>query len=222
MTNRFDAEALNWDKRPETVQSSQAFYETLVKRYAQLDDSNAHLSILDLGCGTGLVSQRLAQCAGVSKIVGVDTSKGMIDMFKSKAETIPSGSKMKGFVKLLEDPEDPILEGQKFDITLMHLTLHHVPEMEPLIATLANTLKPSGQLILSDFENDGEHAKSFHPQSKWSDVERHGITRSEMEHVLKEAGLQSIKVDDSFTMPKTVESGKSESFPFILGVGSKG
>jgi SAM-dependent methyltransferase len=145
----------------------------------------------------------------------------MMYRFNSKAERIPSGTKMKGFVKLLEDPEDPILGGQKFDITLMHLTLHHVPEMEPLIQVLAGTLKASGQLILSDFENDGEHAKTFHPESKWSDVERHGITRAEMEHVLREAGLKNVKVDDSFTMPKTVESGEQEDFPFILGVGSR-
>jgi predicted TPR repeat methyltransferase len=80
MTNRFDQEALNWDSKPEVVQSSQAFYETLVKRFDQLNDSNAQLSILDLGCGTGLVSERLAKCAGVSQIVGVDTSTGMIEV----------------------------------------------------------------------------------------------------------------------------------------------
>jgi SAM-dependent methyltransferase len=141
--------------------------------------------------------------------------------FNSKVDSVPSGSKMKGIVKLLEDPEDPVLNGQKFDFAIMHLTLHHVPEMEPLIQTLAGTLKPNGRLVLSDFENDGEHAKLFHPESKWGDVERHGITREEMQQILNKASLQSVKVDDSFTLPKTVQSGEQDKFGFILGVGSK-
>jgi SAM-dependent methyltransferase len=219
--SRFDKEALIWDSKPEVVQSTQAFYETLKQRIPRLTDSNAKLTILDLGCGTGLVSQRLAECEGVAKVVGVDTSKGMVEVFNSKAETLPHGSKMKGIVKLLEDPEDPVLDGQKFNYALMHLTLHHVPDMEPLIQTLAGTLSSGGQIILSDFENDGDHAKLFHPESKWGDVERHGLKRREMEDILKAAKLEDIKVDHSFTLPKTVEKGGEEGFGFLLGIGTK-
>lgn len=128
---------------------------------------------------------------------------------------------MKGIVKLLEDPNDAVLEGQKFDFALMHLTLHHIADMAPLIQTLAGTLRVSGQVVLSDFENDGEHAKLFHPRSKWGDVERHGITRSEMEEVLNKAGLHGVTVEHSFTLPKSVEGNGSQDFPFILGVGIK-
>lgn len=79
--SRFDAEALNWDSKKEVVQTSQSFYELLFKKFEALSDPKAHLAILDLGCGTGLVSQRLAQCDGVEKLIGVDTSKGMIDVW---------------------------------------------------------------------------------------------------------------------------------------------
>lgn len=78
--NRFDNEAKAWDSKPETVQSSQAFYETVLARRPDLDSADARLSVLDLGCGTGLLSQRLASCQGVEKVVGVDTSEGMIEM----------------------------------------------------------------------------------------------------------------------------------------------
>lgn len=78
--NRFDKEALTWDSKAETVQTSQALYEALLQRLPELHDAAAQLKVLDLGCGTGLLSQRLAQCPGVASIVGVDTSKGMIDV----------------------------------------------------------------------------------------------------------------------------------------------
>lgn len=77
---RFNAEALQWDSKPETVQSSQALFEYLVSRLPELSDKSKRLAVLDLGCGTGLLSQRLAQCEGVASIVGVDTSEGMIDV----------------------------------------------------------------------------------------------------------------------------------------------
>lgn len=141
--------------------------------------------------------------------------------YNSKRDTVPSGIKMKGIIKLLEDAEDPVLEGQKFDFALMHLTLHHVPDMLALINTLAGTLKPGGQLLLSDFEDTGEDAKKFHPEHKWHDVERHGVKRCDMESIMEKAGLKNVQVDESFKLPKTLEGGKMQNFTFILGVGSK-
>lgn len=78
--NRFDEEALAWDSKPDTVISSQSCYEALVSQIPELQKEEAGLAILDLGCGTGLLSQRLAACSGVSKVLGVDTSEGMIKM----------------------------------------------------------------------------------------------------------------------------------------------
>lgn len=218
--NRFDSEALKWDSKPETVQSSQAFFETLIKRIPTLTKPDANLTFLDLGCGTGLLSQRLAGCESVAKVVGVDTSDGMISMFNAKQDTVPGGQKMKGFVKLLEDPNDPVLEGEKFDFAVVHLALHHIPDMASVVKTLTGTLKPGGKVFLSDFENDGQHALRFHPESKHHDVERHGVTKEEMQSIIQQAGLVDIVVENSFSLDKTVE-GKPEPFPFVLGQGTK-
>lgn len=218
--NRFDSEALKWDSKPDTVQSSQRCFETLLERNPSLSQSNSKLSILDLGCGTGLLSQRLATCQGVSKIVGVDTSEGMIKMFNAKRDTVQGGEKMNGYVKYLEDPNDSILQGQRFDFAVVHLALHHIPDMASTVKTLTGTLKPGGKVFLSDFENDGQHALRFHPASKHHDVERHGVTKEEMKAIMQEAGLEDIVVENSFSLDKTID-GKAEPFPFVLGQGTK-
>jgi SAM-dependent methyltransferase len=177
----------------------------------------------------------------VSKVVGVDTSEGMIKMwvcggtktprctsltslhrFNSKQAKVPGGEKMVGHVKLLVDPNDAILQGQKFDIAVTHLALHHIEDMAPVVHTLAGTLSAGGRVFLSDFENDGEHAVRFHPKSKHHDVERHGVTRVEMLEILQSAELNDVKVENSFALDKTIqETGEQEPFPFLLGQGSK-
>lgn len=94
--------------------------------------------------------------------------------------------------------------------------------MAAVTKTLAGTLKPGGQLLLSDFENNGKHALLFHPESKHKHVERHGVTRDEMESILKQAELHTIKVENSFSLDKTVHDlDREEVFPFLLGEGTK-
>lgn len=115
-----------------------------------------------------------------------------------------------------------MLEGQKFDIAVTHLALHHIPDMQAVVNTLAHTLKPdkSSKLLLSDFLNDGQHALLFHHKSKHNSVERHGVAKEEMSSLLQQSGLHDTSVEISFVLDKTTEVGK-EKFSFILGVGSQ-
>jgi len=72
--------------------------------------------VLEIGCGTGLLSTFIAPQVG--SLLGVDTSKGMIDVFNTKTRAHPN---MSGRVMLLESPEQ--LEGKKFDLVTSNLLL---------------------------------------------------------------------------------------------------
>lgn len=122
-----------------------------------------------------------------------------------------------------QDPDDAVLQGQRFDVAYMHLTLHHIEHMADTVNVVAATLRPgAGALLaLSDFENDGEHAKRFHPAHKHGDVERHGLTHAEMQSLLVGAGLADISVTRSFSLDKTLEDGSSDAFAFVLGLGTR-
>jgi len=50
---------------------------------ALLGSDLSQMSALDMGCGTGLVGAAL-KVRGVSEIVGIDASAGMIDQAKQK------------------------------------------------------------------------------------------------------------------------------------------
>lgn len=52
-------------------------------------------------------------------------------------------------------------------------------------------------------------------------MERHGLKRTEMESILKNAGFKDVQVFESFKMDKEVETGGSRAFPFLAITGAK-
>ena len=122
---------------------------------------------------------------------------------------------------LLEDPNDPALQGKKYDLILSHLVLHHVPSLEALLTTMYGCLKPGGRIALTDFERFSPESRKFHPESKMEGVERHGICKMEMECVIKDAGFNRPQARFAFAMEKSVEPEGSMTFPFLICLGEK-
>lgn len=199
------------------------------------------LHVLDLGCGTGLLSFMLLPY--VDTLVGVDASTGMTDALNAKIAQRKSfgdsnATKLAAVCTLLEDPADPKLqaviaelrksevEGQllRFDLVVSHLMLHHIPSLKDILATMLRCLDEGGMVALTDFEDFGEDAILFHPESKRDGVERHGIKKEEMEKLMIDAGFVDVRIERPFELKKQVEleHGKAEmAFPFLLCLGRK-
>ncbi|KAI4954201.1 hypothetical protein J4E91_001911 [Alternaria rosae] len=257
---RFSKEALEWDSNEKHVESTSKALEA-IKRYvpAFKDGSNrgitiisttparltiiADLDVLEIGCGTGLLSFMLAP--HVRSLIGVDTADGMISAFDTKLAdlpiehpnlcsvnhflTNPDSHELQSAAVLLathrgEAPSPPY--SYRFDLVVSHLTLHHIPSMAEILATMHKCLKPGGVIALTDYEDFGPEAVPFHPVSKRPGVERHGIKKSEMEELLLVTGFNEVRVDEAFILRKEVdaEDGKPAremDFPFLLCFGVK-
>ena len=88
------------------------------------------LSVVDLGCGPGELTRRLAALLPDSQVVGIDSS----------VEMLP---KEPGFqLGRIED-----IEGH-YDLIFSHAALHWVDNHEKLFAHLWSCLKPGGQLMV--------------------------------------------------------------------------
>ncbi|MBK8482360.1 MAG: methyltransferase domain-containing protein [Proteobacteria bacterium] len=91
--------------------------------------------VLEAGCGTGLILQRLAPAA--RQAIGIDLSTGMLAGARSRALSVLQGS-----VDALPFP------AAHFDAVVSFKVLAHVPTIERTLAELARVTRPGGHLVL--------------------------------------------------------------------------
>ncbi|MBA7493123.1 methyltransferase [subsurface metagenome] len=216
---RFNNEAAKWDANPLVHILSAEAWKALQKNIPALQDpAGKRLDVLEIGCGTGLLTFLVAP--SVREIVAVDAAEGMIRALESKVAA--SGStNIVPLAILLEDPEDERLPPasqngkndsprRKFDLIISHLVLHHIPDLKAVLTTMFGCLKPGGTIALTDFEDFGPEAKRFHPESKMEGVERHGINARWIGELIAEVGFQDIRVEVAWEHEKRVERWPGE------------
>lgn len=181
--------------------------------------------MLEIGCGTGLLTFRVAPY--VRSVLAVDASHGMISALKSKLSSLTNETprNVQPLCLMLVDPEDPalppvrsiddtldanpskVLQGsrRKFDLVISHLVLHHIADLGALLQTMHGSLKPNGRVALTDFEDFGSDARKFHPISKMAGVERNGIKREWFAELMQRAGFVDVDVGVGWVMRKAVE-----------------
>ena len=97
-------------------------------------------SVLEIGCGTGIVTLGIAPYAG--KIAAVDLSPQMIAQAKRKAEQASAAN----ITFRVGDGYAVPYEDESFDAVLLFNTLHVVREPEALLREARRVLAPSGLL----------------------------------------------------------------------------
>jgi trans-aconitate methyltransferase len=91
--------------------------------------------ILDLGCGTGVLTAEIASRG--AEIYGIDRSVEMIQQAKSKFPTLRFE---------VADATELKFDGE-FDAVFSNAVLHWIPEPEKVAAGIARALKPGGRFV---------------------------------------------------------------------------
>lgn len=117
------------------AQSSQRQAE-LVVAWIQNEKADTRY-ILDVGCGTGWLSARLAEFGSVT---AVDLSSGVLEVARSR---FPQVDFVAGDFMTLELPE------ARADVVVSLEVLAHVADQAAFVSRLARCLKPGGRLMLS-------------------------------------------------------------------------
>ncbi|MEK9521739.1 class I SAM-dependent methyltransferase [Streptomyces sp. NPDC087908] len=94
---------------------------------------------LDVGAGTGTVSRRLLEEAGVTGVLAVDRD---VRFLVERPVT--------GLDVIEADVTDPDFDPGRFRLVHARFVLMHLPDRERVIARLARLVEPGGVLVISD------------------------------------------------------------------------
>jgi trans-aconitate 2-methyltransferase len=95
------------------------------------------MRVVDLGCGTGELTRRLADELPGSEVVGVDSSPEMLE----RARTL-AGERLRFELGSIET-----VEGQ-WDLVFSHAAVHWVEDHKALVPRLVSLVRPGGQLAV--------------------------------------------------------------------------
>ena len=100
--------------------------------------------MLDIACGTGLVSFAAASLVGEDgRVLGTDISGGMVDLARQRA--LELGILNTEFIRM--DAEELTLPASTFDVALCALGLMYVPDPERALRQMRRVLRQGGRVV---------------------------------------------------------------------------
>jgi ubiquinone/menaquinone biosynthesis C-methylase UbiE len=123
-----------------TMSGSRNTYDFIIREIKKT--LNRDMTVLELACGTGLVSERIA--GSVKMLEATDFSEDMIRKAKEKALSCRLHFSVKDATNLPYAPET-------FDAVIISNALHVMPSPDKALSEIARVLKSNGILIAPTF-----------------------------------------------------------------------
>ncbi|MBN2806877.1 MAG: class I SAM-dependent methyltransferase [Prolixibacteraceae bacterium] len=205
MGNPFDDKAASWDENPRRIKLVENVWADLEK---QLDFTNIR-SVLDYGCGTGLLGYKMAD--RVRHLTFCDVSKPMLEQVERKREQYG----YRHVETLWTDFTRDQLPASKFDLIVSMLVLHHVAELEKLLMAFHELLTPKGLFAWIDL---GEEDGSFHSHDE--SIPHKGFSKNGKEALLKRYGMEMVYYTNALKITKEIE-GVYREYPLFVMLAKK-
>lgn len=174
-------------------------------RYCEGLARNAR-TVLDLGCGTGLLAAACAEFC--EKVVGVDPAAAMLNIARKR----PGGDK----VRWVEGDGRTVRLGEKFDLIMLtgHAFQVFLTDADQLAAlqTIAAHLAPEGRFIFDSRNPRGQEWLEWSPRDSLRTVEhpRHGTVESWNDYA-HDAATGVVTYDTYYRLPDdTLLAAKSQ------------
>lgn len=160
----WDANAEHWDAR--MGDEGNDFFNLLCwPVLASFLDPQPDSCILDIACGNGLTSRRLA-ALGVN-VTAFDFSANLIE--KAKERPNPAARISYHVIDATDEAQLLSLGERKFDSALSNMALFDMPEIKPLFKALSKLLKPNGVFAFSLMHPAFNNPSATHLVEEWDD-----------------------------------------------------
>ena len=190
MNDSWDDYALEWDTNDDAIRYSEKAYESLLHA-VKIENKN----ILDFGCGTGLLAEKMASSA--KTIVALDLSSKMISVLDSK--------NIRNVITISEPLTIDLINvnaafENKFHIIVASSVFSFLPDYESTITLLKSLLHNDGLLVQWDWLS-AENKPEF------------GLSEARINKALKDAGFRQISITKPFSI-----SGSEGNMPVVMAV----
>jgi ubiquinone/menaquinone biosynthesis C-methylase UbiE len=123
-------------------------YTPLAKEVAKhLPDTKEKATIVDLGCGPGVLSIELCKLLPKARIVGIDPSKEMLEM--ARENSCEAG--IRNFEAKVGSAEEIPLEAESADLVVTQSSFHEWEDPKTALSEIFRILKPGGKLMIKDY-----------------------------------------------------------------------
>jgi len=193
--NEWDNYADDWDSNEDVRIYAQRAFDSWEQKVAPLYPSLSECKVLDFGCGTGLLTEKLATRCG--QIVAIDTSAKMIEALRSKLTQLGSDNVVTSKVALNAESirANPVLLDS-FDLIVASSVCSFLPDYESTVRDLSSVMRLGAYFVQWDWMED--------------------MPKERVRNAFAAAGLVNHAVDHAFTM-----NADGESMPVVMGIGRK-
>jgi trans-aconitate 2-methyltransferase len=204
---------MEWKADDYSRQSS--LQEAMAGQILSLLELSGAERVLDVGCGDGKITARIAERVPRGSVLGVDPSRDMI-AFASRHFSLSAGTNLR-----FEVGDAAHLPYQhEFDLVVSFNALHWVPDQESALRSIRAALRPEGRAILR-FVPHGERKsledviEDVRGSRTWSDA-FHGFQRPYMHLAVEEyralAQRSGFRVDDVRVRDEAWDFGTRDRF----------
>jgi len=195
MTDTWNEHADGWDNNPDVKFYANQAFASLVAITDICGPGWASKRVLDFGCGTGLLAQKVARYVG--ELIAVDTSEKMIAVLENKH--ISNVIAVHGDI-LATDHRCEVDFQSGVDLIYASSVCGFLPDYEGAMLALARLLRPGGRFIQWDW--------------RASDGDDFGLSENRIRNALQTAKFGSIRVEQAFS----IETDE-QTLPVLIGAG---
>jgi len=147
-----------------------------------IDSLNLHgfETVVDVGCGRGLLLNAAARRLTTGKAIGIDLWQSA-DQSGNKAEATLANAQIEGILDRVEvktgDMRELPFGDQTVDVVVSSLAIHNIPDRAGRVRAvqeIVRVLKPNGQVALLDFQCTDEYVQTLRKLG-WHECSRSGL-----------------------------------------------
>ena len=141
-----------------------------------IPDDKEELKILDLGCGTGNITQKVLERFPHARVTCLDLSENMIEIAKYKLSEYE--------IEYIVGDFTEVELTKKYDAIVSSLALHHIPndeEKEKMYKSIYEALENRGVFYNADvIKANSQYNEKLNSQISVRDMKENGVTEKEI------------------------------------------